>query len=846
MPVLKSKAYSSSQAIENAINYVTDVDKTGIMDFERFIGARSSEDLIQNALNYSANPEKTSLISDGKEEVLVSGYRCKPELAADLFRRTQDTYCRNGHRENVGNLYKKPTLLRPLLDTEGNPILDERGQMIHDTTERSPVYKDENGDPVTFMEAKRTQARVCYMWTMSFAPKEVIGYEIDPKLVHQIGLEFCAGVEEITGLEFPFVCATHVNKHHIHNHIMQSAFSLDGHHKYKDTMDMLNAMREMSDRLSLKYGLPIITEPEIGKSKSYEEWKLIKEGKSWKEVMRQDIAYCVEKSATFEEYLRRIRSLGYDIRETESSITYYSEGKKHRCRDCGLGPEFTKEALMEYFSSPVKAKERPSEIETEEIIDPSKIQNTHKPIKLYVARYTASGRRRTDLEMLLLKAIKLLKWFKDRFSQVDDNSPSPINRSASWKIERLQETIDILSTYQLETVKDLEDKLNEMGAALSHLKKETAFFEQGEVSIQKLKDNLVAVKELQIIADSLGITNLHLPPVTKEQIEAKQAELFPMTAKQRQKLFTLLQDHPFYHLPKFEGITFREAKEIEDYLLNRTDKKPAKLMTDEEFNQYRLRTKYSAIAKKSIESANERFGGQPIPEKLKIQYDTLSLPLEPEMVDFAEAVHLLAYYDRYQMTFKPCGPDDIPVPSAKAEQLKELLTLRGKEINIPVEQLTKLDADRLFNNLLLGMIPPKTMEVIYEKEWQDSLWQLSYEERTYMVEYRALVQELLTSGYDLSRVDTLISDLTDNLNEIDLSKKERDELAAEYRTLRQVKRYIELSTVPQFTNGPRWAKELSEKPEEIEVEQTSELQEPEKEPEPEPQKRKKFNQEIDI
>lgn len=148
-------------------------------------------------------------------------------------------------------------------------MLDANGKMVHDETGKSPVYHDAEGNPIVFMQDRITKARVCYMWVMSFAPASVTGYEIDPHLVHQIGLEFCAGMEEITSLKFPFVVATHMDKNHLHNHIMQFAYSLNGHHKYRDTMDMLQAMRDMSDRLSQKYGLPIIVEPKNAHSRSY-------------------------------------------------------------------------------------------------------------------------------------------------------------------------------------------------------------------------------------------------------------------------------------------------------------------------------------------------------------------------------------------------------------------------------------------------------------------------------------------------------------------------------------------------------------------------------------------------
>ena len=151
MPVLKSKAYTAKQAIENALNYIEDKDNTGMLDWERFLDSKSSDILLQNAMNYSANPNKTILHSDsGREEQLVSGYRCRLDRAKETFERTRAQYYRNGHRESVGHHYQVKTLLRPLRNPEGSYVLDADGKMVHDETGKSPVFRDSEGNPITF------------------------------------------------------------------------------------------------------------------------------------------------------------------------------------------------------------------------------------------------------------------------------------------------------------------------------------------------------------------------------------------------------------------------------------------------------------------------------------------------------------------------------------------------------------------------------------------------------------------------------------------------------------------------------------------------------------------------
>lgn len=97
--------------------------------------------------------------------------------------------------------------------------LDANGKMIHDETGKSPVYHDA---PIVFMQDRITKARVCYMWVMSFAPATVTGYEIDPHLVHQIGLEFCAGMGEISSPQ----------PHHAVRLFPERAPQIQGYHGY--------------------------------------------------------------------------------------------------------------------------------------------------------------------------------------------------------------------------------------------------------------------------------------------------------------------------------------------------------------------------------------------------------------------------------------------------------------------------------------------------------------------------------------------------------------------------------------------------------------------------------------
>lgn len=139
---------------------------------------------------------------------------------------------------------------------------------------------------------------------------------------------------------------------------------------------------------------------------------------------------------------------------------------------------------------------------------------------------------------------------------------------------------------------------------------------------------------------------------------------------------------------------------------------------------------------------------------------------------------------------------------------------------------------------------------------ENILWQLTYEQRQSMVEYRDAAQKLTLAGYDLADPDRAISDISQRLGAINTARKSERELAAEYRTLLQIRRYVKLTDEPKFVKGPRWEELSQENAENTKVmtavEHSPELStknQPPNAKEPlhkEPQKRKTIRPEIDI
>ncbi len=104
----------------------------------------------------------------------------------------------------------------------------------------------------------------CYHIIQSFQPGEVT-----PELALEIAQEFAK--EYLS--EYEVVIGTHVDRHHVHNHIVFNSVSTETGKKYHSTpQSYYQQMRAVSDRLCREHGLSVIMESGEKSSKSYIEW----------------------------------------------------------------------------------------------------------------------------------------------------------------------------------------------------------------------------------------------------------------------------------------------------------------------------------------------------------------------------------------------------------------------------------------------------------------------------------------------------------------------------------------------------------------------------------------------
>ena len=166
--------------------------------------------------------------------------------------------------------------------------------------------------------------------------------EVTPELAHEIGKQFA---DEILGGKYEYVLTTHIDKDHVHNHLIFNAVDFVDYHAYKSYKRIYYDMREVSDRICKENGLSVIP-PSQNKGMGYKEYTEAKRGTSWKQKLKQTIDRLVITAKDYDDFLRLMQEAGYEIK-TGKYISFRAEGQERFTRSKTIGENYTEERIKE-------------------------------------------------------------------------------------------------------------------------------------------------------------------------------------------------------------------------------------------------------------------------------------------------------------------------------------------------------------------------------------------------------------------------------------------------------------------------------------------------------------------
>ena len=180
----------------------------------------------------------------------------------------------------------------------------------------------------------------------SFVPEEV-GFEE----AHQVGIELC---EKILEGQYEYVLATHIDKEHIHNHIIFNSIDVDEGKVYHSYYGSYMNIRNQSDRLCKEHNLSVIyqeTQKEINEIRrrkyvNWYDWNEDKKGSSYKSRLQFDIDRTIKQSINWQGFLSKMERYGYEIKFGKH-IAFRKKGQQRFTRAKTIGANYTEEKIKD-------------------------------------------------------------------------------------------------------------------------------------------------------------------------------------------------------------------------------------------------------------------------------------------------------------------------------------------------------------------------------------------------------------------------------------------------------------------------------------------------------------------
>ena len=324
--------------------------------------------------------------------------------------------------------------------------------------------------------------------------------EVTPELAHEIGKQFA---DEILGGKYEYVLTTHIDKDHVHNHLIFNAVDFVNYHAYKSYKRIYYDMREVSDRLCKENGLSVIP-PSQNKGMVYKEYTEAKRGTSWKQKLKQTIDRLVITAKDYDDFLRLMQEAGYEIK-TGKYISFRAEGQERFTRSKTIGENYTEERIKERIAG--RTPRRSQRQTTPKGI--SLIGDIQERIRLidskgyeYKAKLTILKEAARTLNYLtennLLQYADLEKKVEDAHSSYDRTGKEL--KGVEARLREVQPLIKNISNYQrLKPVYDAFQKAKDKSGFKAKHEAELVIFEAARSTLLAMQgdEKLPSLKTLQ-------------------------------------------------------------------------------------------------------------------------------------------------------------------------------------------------------------------------------------------------------------------------------------------------------------------------------------------------------------
>lgn len=280
--------------------------------------------------------------------------------------------------------------------------------------------------------------------------------EVSEDKAHLIGKEWAA---KFLDDNYQYIFTTHTDRDHVHNHIVINSVGINGK-KYNSCVNEREDIRRYSDLVCLEHGLSIIERKGNIKYKSYKEWLESKNKTSWKDVVREDIDYAISSSASFEEFLQKMKSEGYYIKHGEKTkyMTFQKSEMKKAVRGKTLGEDYSEECIKE------RIKYKEFNISHLKSKDYKRYKIDRNSLEYQVRKLTyRSESLNTSIRLIILLFQIIFR--NNQLSEEKNNRPvkyTYTQKRAISGIKDLTSSLNLLDKYNLQTRSDVKNAIQDL------------------------------------------------------------------------------------------------------------------------------------------------------------------------------------------------------------------------------------------------------------------------------------------------------------------------------------------------------------------------------------------------
>ena len=369
---------------------------------------------------------------------------------------------------------------------------------------------------LTAAQGRKTGNRIGYHMFQSFSPED----ELTPEKAHELGKEFA---DQMLKGKYEYVISTHIDKGHIHNHIIFNSTSFYDFKKYHHDKADTQRMQSINDKICTENNLSVIEKKSGARGKSRYEYLQSKAGNSWKDKLRADIDKSILEAKSFDDFVEIMKLEGYAVERRGKFYRFKAPEQERfiRLKESTLGADYTEEAIIQRIANPVKdkniKKEETKAVETKSEASKKAETATSKDKKIAKKQDYKPNKKRINLIVDISKNIKAQQSHAYEQALVRSN------------INTLVKTMNFLINNNIQTSEDFSKLYFSKSAEYEFLRND---IKQSDIQLIKLSEKIKFTKDykhyhnLYMAAMRAGVHTKFYKEHETEIVSFKAAQLY--------------------------------------------------------------------------------------------------------------------------------------------------------------------------------------------------------------------------------------------------------------------------------------------------------------------------------